>query len=183
MLDACADLIGEIGYEQVTTTLIARRAQVAIGSLYQFFPDRTAVAQAVVDRNVARYLEELGAALAASDPEHWWVAVDTAIDLYVELHHGDAGFRALHFGDIVDVHLLDPQHDNNAVIAERLADLLQQRFGLKLDRDQELSLVIAVEVADALLKLAFRKAGRGEQRVVAQAKEVVRDHLSRHLPN
>jgi AcrR family transcriptional regulator len=183
MLDACAELIGEVGYDQVTTTLIARRAEVAIGSLYQFFPDKTAVAQAVVDRNVARYLEELAGRLAASDPEHWWEAVDTAIDLYVELHHGDAGFRALHFGDIVDVHLLDPQHDNNAVIAERLGGLLQQRFGLRLDRDQELSLVIAVEIADALLKLAFRQARPEEQRVVTQAKAVVRDHLSRHLPD
>ena len=88
MLDACAELIGEIGYEQVTTTLIARRAKVAIGSLYQFFPDKTAVARALVDRNVERYLEELGAQLATNPSEHWWEAVDTAIDRYVGVCQG-----------------------------------------------------------------------------------------------
>ena len=183
MLDACAELIGEIGYEQVTTTLIARRAKVAIGSLYQFFPDKTAVARALVDRNVERYLEELGAQLAANPSEHWWEAVDTAIDRYVALHHSDAGFRALHFGDVVDANLLDPGQDNNAVIAQRLEELLVARFGLLGNRRLELALTIAVEVADAMLKLAFRLGPEDEADVVAQAKDLIRGYLAKHLPD
>jgi AcrR family transcriptional regulator len=182
MLDACAALINEVGYEQVTTTLIARRAGVAIGSLYQFFPDKTAVASALVDRNVERYLEELGRQLAGDPPERWWGAVDTAMDLYVELHHSDAGFRALHFGDVVDTHLLDPGQDNNAVIADRLGMLLNARFGLGGGPKLALALTVAVEIADALLKLAFRLGPPDEDDVVAQAKDVIRGYLSQHLP-
>jgi AcrR family transcriptional regulator len=182
MLDACAHLILEVGYEQVTTTLIARRAKVAIGSLYQFFPDKTAVASALVDRNVERYLTELGSRLAAAPPQQWWEAVDTAMDLYVELHHADPGFRALHFGDVVDTHLLDPGQDNNAAIAERLGSLMLVRFGLPPSRQLTLALTVAVEIADALLKLAFRQAPDDEAEVVAQAKDVIRTYLSQHLP-
>lgn len=187
MLDSCAALIVELGYEQVTTTLIARRAKVAIGSLYQFFPDKTAVASALVGRNVERYLDELGKQLADDPPAQWWEAVDTALDLYVALHHADAGFRALHFGDVVDVHLLDRAQgdggqDNNAVIAERLGALLQERFGLAGGRPLTLALIVAVEVADALLKLAFRLGPEEEAEVVAQAKGVIRGYLSQHLP-
>jgi len=186
MLDACAALIVEMGYEQVTTTLIARRAKVAIGSLYQFFPDKTAVASALVGRNVERYLDELGKRLADAPPVQWWEAVDTALDLYVELHHSDDGFRALHFGDVVDVHLLDRAHDNsgqdnNAVIAERLGGLLQERFGLGGGRPLMLALMVAVETADALLKLAFRLDPEEEALVVAQAKGVIRGYLAQHL--
>jgi len=39
------------------------------------------------------------------------------------MHRSVPGFRTLHFGDVVDVHLLDAERDNNAVIAERLAEL------------------------------------------------------------
>ncbi len=182
MLDACAELIAEIGYEQVTTTLIAKRANVAIGSLYQFFPDKTAVASALVDRNVERYLVELGKRLSADPPELWWEAVDAAMDLYVELHHSDVGFRALHFGDVIDTHLLDPGQDNNASIAGMLAALLQERFGLVPSRQLDLALTMAVEIADALLKLAFRQERELEDEVVAQAKDVIRSYLSQHLP-
>lgn len=186
MLDACAELIGEMGYEAVTTTLIARRAKVAIGSLYQFFPDKTAVATALVARNVERYLDELRDRLAAEPPAQWWGAVDTAIDLYVELHHRDPGFRALHFGDVVDVHLLDRAHDNsgqdnNAVIAERLGELLHERFALAGGPQLLLALMVAVEIADGLLKLAFRLGPDDEAVVVGQAKDVIRRYLSEHL--
>ena len=182
MLDACAELLGEMPYDELTTTLIAQRAEVAIGSLYQFFPDKPAVARALVSRNLERYLSSLAARLAEGDFAHWWDAVDTAMDTYVELHHSDEGFRALHFGDVVDVHLLDPQQDNNAFIADRLRELLVDRFALRGDAGLDLALGIAVEIADALLKLAFRMGPPQEARVIAEAKSVIREYLARHLP-
>jgi AcrR family transcriptional regulator len=183
MLDACAELLGEMPYDELTTTLIAQRAEVAIGSLYQFFPDKPAVARALVDRNLERFLSALAGRLADGEFPHWWHAVDTAMDTYVELHHSDSGFRALHFGDVVDVHLLDPQQDNNAFIAERLRELLVDRFALRAGPDLDLALGIAVEIADALLKLAFRMGPPQETRVIAEAKSVIRDYLARHLPD
>ena len=57
MLEACAKLIDEVGYDGVTTTLIAERAGVAVGSLYQFFPDKRAVVQALTTRNLDRFME------------------------------------------------------------------------------------------------------------------------------
>ncbi|MGV2385400.1 MAG UNVERIFIED_CONTAM: TetR/AcrR family transcriptional regulator, partial [Thermobifida fusca] len=47
MLDACAELLDEAGYAELTTTKIAERAGVAIGSVYQFFPDKKAITQAL----------------------------------------------------------------------------------------------------------------------------------------
>ena len=39
ILDAAAELFVGDGYDATTTTQIAKRAGVSIGSLYQFFPD------------------------------------------------------------------------------------------------------------------------------------------------
>ena len=56
MLAATAGLIDEVGYDGLTTTLIAERAGVAVGSLYQFFPDKRAVVQELTLRNLDRFV-------------------------------------------------------------------------------------------------------------------------------
>ncbi|GGS01540.1 hypothetical protein GCM10010252_45210 [Streptomyces aureoverticillatus] len=43
ILDACADLLDETGYEDLTTRLVAERAGVPIGSVYRFFGNKRAL--------------------------------------------------------------------------------------------------------------------------------------------
>ncbi|BAY26760.1 TetR family transcriptional regulator protein [Calothrix sp. NIES-2100] len=54
ILDAAAAVFDEMGYEAATTHLIAAKAGTAIGSLYQFFPDKAAIFQAMELRHVER---------------------------------------------------------------------------------------------------------------------------------
>lgn len=60
LLEAAAQVFAEIGYESATTNQIAARAHVPIGSLYQFFPNKEALLEALL----ARYADGLRAALA-----------------------------------------------------------------------------------------------------------------------
>jgi AcrR family transcriptional regulator len=182
MLDACAELVDEIGYEALTTTLLAERAGVAIGSIYQFFPDKRAVVQALTLRNLEAYLIRLAARFADATFSQWWDGVDAAIDEYIAMHRDIPGFRTLHFGDVVDVHLLDEDKDNNEVIAASLTTLLNDAFGiLSTQPDAEFPITIAVEAADALIKLAFRRDQNGDARVLAEAKSLIHEYLQRHV--
>lgn len=54
ILDAAAAVFDEVGYEAATTHLIAAKAGTAIGSLYQFFPDKAAVFNAMELRHIER---------------------------------------------------------------------------------------------------------------------------------
>jgi AcrR family transcriptional regulator len=181
MLDACAELVDEIGYETLTTTLLAERAGVAIGSVYQFFPDKRAIVQALTLRNLEAYLSRLSARSAAVEFAHWWDVVDAAIDEYIAMHREVPGFRTLHFGDVVDVHLLDAERDNNTIIAEQLAALLVEQFGAVAGPRLDFALAIAVEAGDALIKLAFRRDPEGDPAVLAEAKALIREYLQRHV--
>ena len=181
MLDACAEIVDEVGYEGLTTTLLAERAEVAIGSVYQFFPDKRAIVQALTLRNMEAYLERLANRFGSGTFADWWEGVDAGIDEYIEMHRTVPGFRTLHFGDVVDVHLLDVERDNNAVIADRLAELLVDQFQL-MDRVRlRFALQISVEAADALIKLAFRRAHHGDEAVIIEAKALIREYLHRHV--
>ncbi|MEV0152994.1 TetR family transcriptional regulator [Micromonospora sp. NPDC050686] len=181
MLDACAELVDEVGYEGLTTTLLAERAEVAIGSVYQFFPDKRAIVQALTLRTMESYLQRLDERFASDDLTHWWDGVDAGIDEYITMHRTVPGFRTLHFGDVVDLHLLDEQRDNNGVIADQLARVLTERFGLRDVPDLRFHLEIAVEAADALIKLAFRRRPEGDARVLIEAKALIREYLYRQV--
>lgn len=54
ILDAAAIVFDEMGFEAATTHAIASRADTAVGSLYQFFPDKLAIFNALELRHVER---------------------------------------------------------------------------------------------------------------------------------
>ncbi len=54
ILDAAAIVFDEVGFEAATTHAIAAKANTAIGSLYQFFPDKLAIFNALELRHVER---------------------------------------------------------------------------------------------------------------------------------
>jgi AcrR family transcriptional regulator len=56
ILDTAEQVFSEVGYDAATTNLIALRAQTSIGSLYEFFPNKEALARSLADR----YIERIG---------------------------------------------------------------------------------------------------------------------------
>jgi AcrR family transcriptional regulator len=181
MLDACAELVDEVGYEGLTTTLLADRAQVAIGSVYQFFPDKRAIVHALTMRNMDTFVERLSSRVASVETVNWWHAVDAALDEFIDMNRTVPGFKTLRFGDVIDRNLLDADRENDAVIAAKLGELLVHRFGLADEPGLAAALAIAVEISDALIKLAFRRDPYGDEAVLTETKDVVRDYLYRKL--
>lgn len=181
MLDACAELLDEIGYESLSTTRIAERAGVAIGSVYQFFPDKRAITQELTRRNVELFVTRVGRRFMEEDYRGWWDAVDAIIDEYVDMHRSVPGFKSVHFGDVVDLNLLDSASDNNTVIAGRLRELLLTEFGLADSHELDVAALVAVEAGDAVLKLAFRHDPGGSEEIIDAARQLVRGFLSRQL--
>lgn len=182
MLDSCAALLTEVGYEGLTTSLIAERSGVAVGSLYQFFPDKHAVVRALALRNLNVFLDRVRSHVTDERSSDWWSAIDAIMDEYAVMHRAVPGFRAVHFGDIIDLNLLDNERDNTAVVSEKLGELLVERFDLTPGPRLDRALTVAVEAADAVLKLAFRHNPDGDPELIGEAKRLIRGYLSEHLP-
>lgn len=66
LLAASAEVFAAKGYDAATTTEIAAAAQSSIGSLYQFFPTKQAIAQALIGQQSADLSARLAAMAAAS---------------------------------------------------------------------------------------------------------------------
>ncbi|MFB8765566.1 TetR/AcrR family transcriptional regulator [Nocardiopsis alba] len=178
MLDCCAELLDEVGYDNLSTTRIAERAGVAIGSVYQFFPDKKAITQALGLRFLDQFGTRVTERLADVSFTHWTVAVDAIIDEYIDMHRNVPGFRSLHFGDIVDQRLLNGGSDNNRVISERLRKIIVSSAGISDDEGLDRAIHVSVEAADAVLKLAFRGNPEGEPDLIHEAKRLVSGYLA-----
>ncbi|MET0590309.1 MAG: TetR/AcrR family transcriptional regulator [Naasia sp.] len=94
LLDAAATVLDEVGYERLTTALIAQRASASIGTVYRYFPDRLAVLEGLADRAADRLLEGAQAALAAAGPD---IAerLTIALDCIIDAHRADTGFQVV----------------------------------------------------------------------------------------
>lgn len=61
LLDAAGSVFADKGFDGATMTEIAARAGASIGSLYQFFPTKELLAEAVMDRDTSVLIERLAA--------------------------------------------------------------------------------------------------------------------------
>ncbi|MCU1546146.1 MAG: TetR/AcrR family transcriptional regulator [Homoserinimonas sp.] len=177
LLDAAAEVIDEIGFERLTTAMVAERAGASIGTVYRYFPDRIAVLQSLSMRTATDFAERVSSALQDEKLVTWLDAVDASIDLVVEAFVSTPGFRSLRFGDVIDVRPAESDRTNNSIIASAIADVLSARFDLKKDDDLEFRLEVAVGLVDGLLARAFAIEHSGDKRFIAEARSVARGYL------
>jgi AcrR family transcriptional regulator len=177
ILDAAGLLVAERGYEKMTTSQVALRAGVSPGVLYQFFADKREIMQALAARNLDRYLARVEGAIRSGHLDNWPATADAAVDLFVAMCREDPGFRMVRFGDVADVHLLGATGDNDSHLAGRLAELLAAEHSDDPSLPSERSLVIAIKIADALVKYAFSVSPDGDDQIIRHAKELIRIHL------
>ncbi|MFD5084503.1 TetR/AcrR family transcriptional regulator [Kitasatospora sp. NPDC058406] len=190
ILDACAALLDEAGAAALTTKEVAQRAQVPIGTLYQFFAGKEDLLAALAGRNLDHYLHRLDTRLRSGAPTGTAGFTDLAVEEFVAMKRSVPGFGQVDFGLAGaagptgvhdDRHLLDAELDNNGAVALRLQALGGELFATTDPAALTLGLRVALEAADAVLKLAFRGDPEGDPALIAECKRLVRCYLAEHL--
>ncbi|WP_081973546.1 TetR/AcrR family transcriptional regulator [Kitasatospora phosalacinea] len=187
LLDACAGLLDEVGTAGLTTKEVALRAEVPIGTLYQFFAGKEGLLAALAERNLTRFLDGLARRVAAADtgttgtPVGVAAFTEHAVDEFVAMKRTVPGFGHLDFGlvdtvpaEVDDLHLLDAELDN-AAVAARLRAIGGELFAAP---GYAVALRVAMECADAVLKLAFRADPAGDPALVAECKRLLHRYLA-----
>ena len=179
ILDACAELLDEVGYDALSTRAVALRAGVPIGSVYRFFGNKRQMADALAQRNLERFTERVTERLKESTEGGWRTAMDAVLDEYLAMKRTAPGFSLVDFGNQIPVgaRSAEPNHR----VADRLTDLLSGYIGREPDEDLRRAFLIAVETADTLVHLAFRMAPEGDERIIEEAREMLRAYLGRVL--
>jgi AcrR family transcriptional regulator len=185
LLDACAEVLDEVGYDALTTREVAYRAEVPIGTLYQFFADRQALCRALAERNPDGLLARLEARAGRRPVTTWAAAGRLVVEEYAAMRRTVPGFGVVDFGDTRPgrPHLLDPSGgaENNDVVAARLRAFGVDVLGLPAPEGVEAVLRVTVEIADALLRRAFRDGADGDPVLRREVDRVVEAYLAARL--
>jgi AcrR family transcriptional regulator len=180
LLDAAAHVVDEIGYERLTTAMVAERAGASIGTVYRYFPDRIAVLQSLAARNVERTGDRVVAELSDRRHTDWTTALAAAVDVFVDAFRHEPGFGSLRYGDVLD---LRPFIGVPAlrVLADRMFAVLTERYGMDAGADSRLALQSALTISDALAADAFQRDPNGDTAVLGHGVKATTALLSEHF--
>ncbi|MFD7786278.1 TetR/AcrR family transcriptional regulator [Streptomyces nojiriensis] len=180
ILDACAELLDETGYDNLSTRAVALRAGVPIGSVYRFFGNKRAMAIALAHRNLDRYVDGIADRLTDLPATHWRPVVDAVLDEYLAMKRSVPGFALVDFG-VPAPPAEGPEAEPNHQVAARLTELLSAHLALTPDATLERAVLVAVEATDALIQLAFRADPAGDPGIVAETRAMMHAYLARVL--
>ena len=181
LLDAAAKVVHEIGYERLTTAMVAERAGASIGTVYRYFPDRIAVLQALAARNPERVLSGILTAISDHSNTTWREAVSASFDAYVSAFRTEPGFGSLRGGDVIDLRPASTTTTVNSHVAEAMRTALGNRFELAANSETRFAFENAVEVMDALIARAFARNDHGDSAFLESGRSLVLSILSEVL--
>lgn len=181
LLDAAAGVIDEIGFERLTTAMVAERAGASIGTVYRYFPDRIAVLQSLAVRNFDRISERLLTTIRDESHATWQEVVDAVYDDFVRAFRTEPGFGSLRVGDVLDLRPATGDQTANSQLADLMLEAMRERFGLADGKDVRFAFEAAMEVIDALIARAFARSRKGDQNFLGFGREAVHKLLEPHL--
>lgn len=182
ILDVAEELFASQGYATTTTNAIAAQAQVPIGSLYQFFPDKTAILQALALRygemlhqELAR-IDEAAGALPLTDYVNQ--LIDTT-DRFLTSHPSYYAIFMEVQGTIRELEEIDAASD--AQLIEELAISLSKRDARLASADCGAIAFVLVKAIGTLLWLSLAQAPLYRQRLVVETKRMTLAYLQSYF--
>ncbi len=176
LLDAAAAVVDEIGFDRLTTAMVAERAGASIGTVYRYFPDRIVLLQALRDRALSRYRNLVVEKIRSTNPANWWDAVKCSIDAYVDMYKEEKGFRIVRFSDADRA--ANGEDARFGLFAIQSAEILTTEFGLPDGDELRFRMQVAIEIADGLITRAFQVDPEGDHAFIDEAHVVIREYLA-----
>jgi AcrR family transcriptional regulator len=184
ILDVAEDLFASQGYATTTTNAIATQAKVPIGSLYQFFPDKAAILQALAFRYAEKLHQQLDTIdeteqTARSLPDY----VDQLIDATDRFFTENPSYHAIFMevqGTMRELETIDEATD--ARLIEDLASSLARRDARLEPADYQAIAFVLVKAIGTLLWLALSQEKTFRQRLINETKRFALNYLQSYFP-
>jgi AcrR family transcriptional regulator len=178
LLEAADQVLAAGGYEALTVRRIAEEAGVPVGTIYQFFPDKSAIVDALAHRYIDEFTAVIEDLVARAEAEPWADPVGTLLTAFVDVYRSRPGYLAIWTGRHLSPELQRVDDRNNATIAAGVRRVMIVQLGLADGPDLDLACQVAVQVCDALLQYAFRTGPGGDDRVLAELTRLEKLYLA-----
>jgi AcrR family transcriptional regulator len=174
ILVAAGALFAEVGYDKATTNMIAARAGISPGSLYQFFPHKEAIAHAYA-ASAAAHLHAVYDVVLAPDVIGLPLArfIDTFVDALIAFNRENPGYLALSIAATISGPLALALADLQGGIAGRLEALFAALWPEGAPEQRRLHGLVSYRIFLALLPLALGHGEADQEAIVRELKTVL----------
>jgi len=183
ILDVAEDLFTNQGYAATTTKEIAAQAQMPIGSLYQFFPNKGAIVQALF----VRYNDLLHQRLALFDDAELSklplpTFVDKLTDIGINFYLEHPGYHKIYMEAQDLMSELDKiEKAVDAKFIQELVIVLKQREAIQEDINYEAIAYVLINAGGQVLSLALGQEERFQQQLFAEIKRFTLSYLQSYF--
>jgi len=183
ILDVAEEMFIAEGCNAVTTNAIAAQAEIPIGSLYQFFPDKAAILQALAARYTTLLNQKFLAIGPAVESQSLSDVLALVIDTNDQFFADYPGYQAIYIqtqGTVPELAAIEEAADVELIDAT--ADFLAQRSpGLDADHYQVIAMVIVKSIG-TLLWLSRSHNPAFRERLVDETKRLVQAYAHSYWP-
>jgi len=180
VLDTAARLVDEVGPEAITTGMIAKAAGVSIGWLYDFFPNRESIFDAVVANSLDKVTPIAQAVHDARPDDDWREVLGAVVEALFDFYQVEPGFRVLWFSRFQSTVMIETNREHDLADAAGAYERLR-RHGLELvGISPEIALHLVIGIIDKGLDLAFRIDPDGDRQIVTETVAASVAYLERY---
>jgi AcrR family transcriptional regulator len=181
VLDAAEAVFVDVGYEAASTNSIAARAETSIGSLYEFFPNKQAIARALAER-YRRELEALYDVAVVDMPGGRDEIIDHIVDSLAEFYERHPGMVPLLRGSGGSEELRAAGEELQASFSDHLRRVIvTRRRGVDDERARLVADVVA-EVTRALMDEATSRKPDERAQLLAELKTALIGYVALAMP-
>jgi AcrR family transcriptional regulator len=178
LLEAAARVFCTTGYTAASTNAIAREAGVSPGTLYQFFPNKEAIAIELGGRLVHEMRETYGEALAPVDPAtSLEEAIGAAVDRFIAFNTEHPVFFALMHGPDMPGGITEAHDQLHTTLIARIEGLLSSLMPGASPADVTRTAHVCLGVYKAGLELVLAHEGAERTAYVQEIKDVLIRYL------
>jgi AcrR family transcriptional regulator len=181
VLDAADELLAREGAGALVTTRVAEEAGVAVGSVYSYFPDKAAIAEALALRYWSSVTDSIAEVVEADAREPLVDPVEAVLDAVVAGFRGSAGFRALWFSPLRTERIRDVTRPLRTEVGALIERLLAVHWPHAGTGERITAARMFVLAGDGLLREAFRLDPDGDPTVLAEGQAMIGAYLTSRL--
>lgn len=178
IIDAASHVFAEVGFEAATMEGIAERAETSIGSIYQFFPNKLALFNALArsyHEKVRAFFDLLVSGTLLERP--WTEVLDASIDALTLFHEHEVGFRAVWVGLQVTPEVVAEGEAINRDFAKRIETVLAAKLPGLPAKQRPVVATMMVEILTTMLIVSARRPTEAKH-LMSETKILLRRYLA-----
>ena len=166
------------GFEAATMESIAARAETSIGSIYQFFPNKVSLFNALArhyHERVRAFFDLLVGGPLLDQP--WAAILESGIDAFALFHQNEPGFRAVWVGLQVTPEVIEEGEAINRDFAKRIEAIFAAKLPGLPPKMRPVVATMMVEILTAMMIVSARRPAEAKA-LITETKALLHRYLA-----